>query len=73
MTAVRQSQVHGTNMASAAAKADQIKEEMEEASSRVEQAKVGLGQKIPASLWLQTSDLNPAGNEAKSSKHYTVH
>ncbi|XP_064595399.1 rho GTPase-activating protein 44-like isoform X2 [Liolophura sinensis] len=42
MTAVRQSQVHGTNMASAAAKADQIKEEMEEASSRVEQAKDAL-------------------------------
>ncbi|KAL5019118.1 hypothetical protein ScPMuIL_004840 [Solemya velum] len=39
ITAMRQTQVHGTNIVSASNKADTIKEEYEEAQSRVEQAK----------------------------------
>ena len=38
--AVRQSGVPGTNMANAAAKADVIKEEMEDASQKVENIRV---------------------------------
>ena len=37
---MRQTQVPGVNMASASAKADTVKEELEEASNRVDQARV---------------------------------
>ena len=37
---MRQTQVPGVNMASASAKADVVKEELEEAQNRVDQARV---------------------------------
>lgn len=41
-SAVRQTQTPGVNMSAASAKADAVKEEMEEAEQRVDQARVCL-------------------------------